>query len=75
MERKPNNFITFLIGAAVGATVAYLLSNGKAEHIIEDLKDGANKMKDELDKQVVKGKELIDDLKSKAEDVIKQSQS
>lgn len=68
MEKKSPLILSFIIGAAVGAAVGYLLASGKGEEILSDLKDSAGKMKDELDKQVDKGKEFINDLKSMAEE-------
>jgi uncharacterized protein YjbJ (UPF0337 family) len=70
MEKKSPMFLAFLIGAAAGAAVAYLITSGKAEELSEDLKETAGKVKDELDKQLEKGKEMVEDLKHKADEAI-----
>lgn len=73
MEKKSSVLISFIIGAAVGAAVGYLLSSGKGEELLDDLKDSADNLKGELGKQMDKGKELIGELKSKTDDFIKQN--
>lgn len=67
MERKSTVVLSFIIGAAVGAAVGYLLASGKGEEIIADLKDAAGKVKDEFDKQVDNSKEFIDEIRSMTE--------
>lgn len=62
MEKKSSNILPFLIGAAVGAAVGYLIASGKAEEILADLKEKAGQAKDELEKQIKTGKEIIDAL-------------
>jgi len=70
MEKKSNLLLSFLIGAAAGAAIAYLLSNGKGEEIEKDIKETAGKIKDELEKQYEKGKALVEDLKQKADETL-----
>jgi gas vesicle protein len=73
MEKKSSVLVSFIIGAAVGAAVGYLLSSGKGEELLDDLKDSADNLKDELGKQMDKGKELIGELKSKTDDFVTKS--
>jgi gas vesicle protein len=72
MERKSGLLFSFLLGAAAGAAVGYLLANGKAEELTSDLKETAEKLKSEIDRQVEKGKEFIEDIKDKAEQTFNQ---
>jgi len=67
MERKSNSLISFILGAAVGAAVGYLLASGKGDEIKEELQATAVKVKDEIDKQVERGKVLVDEIKAKAD--------
>jgi gas vesicle protein len=52
MDNKSNSWTPFLFGALVGAAVGYLIASGKAEKWIHELKDSANRFKDELEKQL-----------------------
>ena len=45
MEKKSQVLMSFIIGAAVGAAVGYLLSSGKGEELLDDLKDSADNLK------------------------------
>ncbi|CAN5374072.1 hypothetical protein BH11BAC2_BH11BAC2_11800 [soil metagenome] len=68
MERKSGLLITFLLGAAAGAAVGYLLASGKSEEITADIKEAADKIKEEFGKQMDRGKDLVDEVKKKAEE-------
>lgn len=68
MERKSSLLFSFLLGAAAGAAVGYLLASGKAEELTSDLKETAEHLKNEIDKQVERGKEIIEEVKHKAEE-------
>ena len=61
MERKSGFILSLLVGAAVGAAIGYLITSGKSEELLADIKEAANKVKDEFDKQMGKGKEFMDD--------------
>lgn len=62
MERKSGLILSFIVGAAVGAAIGYLIASGKSEELLADVKEAANKVKDEFDKQMGKGKEFVDDM-------------
>lgn len=59
--------LTFALGAAAGAAIGYLLSSDENK---EKIKAAARKIKDSLKDEMEKGKEMVDDLKQKAESVI-----
>ncbi len=64
MERKSGLILSFIIGAAAGAAIGYLLAGGKSDELMSDVKDAANKVKDEFEKQFEKGKDFLSDIKS-----------
>lgn len=70
MEKKSNLLLSFLIGAAAGAAIAYLLTSGKGEEIEKEIKETAVKIKDELEKQYEKGKAIVEEIKHKADETI-----
>ena len=70
MSSRSKNISTFLLGAAVGLVVGYFLNSEKVDEVISDLKEKANQWKDELEEQLGKGKELVDDLSAKVTEVI-----
>lgn len=67
MERKSGLIFSFIVGAAVGAAIGYLLASGKSEELLADVKEAADKVKDEFDKQMEKGKDFLNDMGSRYE--------
>lgn len=59
MDRKTSLLITFALGALAGAAVGYFVAGGK----IDDIGAEAEKLKDELNKNLEKGKQIVDKLK------------
>lgn len=72
-NNKSRMMIGFIIGAAVGAAIGYLLASDKKEEIINDIKESAGKLKDDLQDQFEKGKHVVEDLKNKANDFMKEA--
>lgn len=69
--REPNNSKIILaalagatIGAAIGIAIGYFLNSDKKDEILNDLKVGASKLKDNLS-------EKFNDLKNSAEEHLK----
>jgi len=63
MEENNNGtklLLAFLAGAVVGVAVGYLLNSDKKDLLIDDLKDSASKIKDDLKEGLEKGKNIID---------------
>lgn len=58
---KENNnskvWLALLAGAAVGVAIGYFLNSDKKDDIVNDLKDKASKLKDDLTNVFEKGKE------------------
>lgn len=72
---KDNNnskiLLALLAGAAVGLAIGYFLNSDKKDELINDLKEGASKLKDDLADKFEKGKIILEDLKNPAEDQFK----
>lgn len=69
---KDNNnskiILALLAGAAVGIAIGYFLNSDKKDEMLNDLKEGASKFKDDLAEQFEKGKSIFEDLKNATED-------
>ncbi|MDP1744791.1 MAG: YtxH domain-containing protein [Bacteroidota bacterium] len=69
---KDNNnskiILALLAGAAVGIAIGYFLNSDKKDELLNDLKEGASKFKDDLAEQFEKRKSIFEDLKNAAED-------
>ena len=70
MKDQSKGLLMFLMGAAIGVAVGYFLASDDKEEIIENIKDKVNKVKDDLEGQMEKGKKLVADLKKKANDLL-----
>ena len=62
--------LTVLLGAAAGAVLGYYLASDDKEQLLEDWKKMAGKVKDELENEIEKGQQMVDDLKSKVNDLL-----
>ncbi|MES2591977.1 MAG: YtxH domain-containing protein [Bacteroidota bacterium] len=69
---KDNNnskiLLALLAGAAVGVAIGYFLNSDKKDELVNDLKEGASKIKDDLADQFEKGKTIVNDLKNSIDD-------
>ena len=63
MDRNTNTLLSFLAGAAAGAAIGYFLAGGKAD----DIKAGIDKLKDEFEKNVARGKDILSKIKDMAD--------
>lgn len=59
MNRTTSTLLTFVAGAAAGALVGYLLAGGKTE----DIKANVDHLKEEFEKNLEKGKEILAKIK------------
>jgi gas vesicle protein len=71
MNNQSNGFWLFLAGAAVGLAVGYFLAAENKEEIAGTIKDKINKVKDDLEGDIEKGKKIVDDLRRTANDFLK----
>ena len=62
MNRTTSTLLTFIAGAAAGALVGYLMAGGKTE----DIKANVDHLKEEIEKNLEKGKEFLSKLKEMA---------
>lgn len=62
--------LTVLLGAAAGAVLGYYLASDDKEQLLEDWKKMAGKVKDELENEIEKGQQIVDDLKNKVNDLL-----
>ena len=68
MSDQSKGMMMFLLGAVTGVAIGYFLASDNKEEIISNIKDKVNKVKDDLEGQIQKGKRLVDDIKHKAND-------
>ena len=75
MEDNKNSkmLLALLAGAAAGIAIGYFLNSDKKDGILNNLKDGASKLKNDLAEEIEKGKTIIDDLKNSAEEHFKKA--
>jgi len=73
MNDNSKTVFTFLLGLAAGAAIGIFLASDNKEEILNDLKDTARKIKDNLDEEIEKGKKFVDDLKNKVNDLLEDS--
>ena len=52
--------MAFLAGAAVGAAIGYFLNSDKKDELLEDLKEGAAKLKHTFEDGLGKVKDIVD---------------
>jgi predicted acylesterase/phospholipase RssA len=62
MNKTTSTLLTLVAVAAAGALVGYLLAGGKTE----DLKENVDHLKDEVEKNLEKGKEILAKIKDLA---------
>jgi hypothetical protein len=65
MSSKSKELATFILGAAVGMAIGYFINADKRDEFISTLKTKAGELKDGLQDQFDKGKDLLDGLTSK----------
>lgn len=62
---KDSKLLFFVLGAAVGAAAAYVLTSDKKDEIIEEVKSTAKKVKDVIDHGFGKGNDILDEIERK----------
>ncbi len=52
--------LAFIAGAAVGVAIGYFLNSDKKDEIFNDIKEGAFKLKNDIEENLTKAKEIVD---------------
>lgn len=52
--------LAFIAGAAVGAAIGYFLNSDNKEELLDDLKEGASKLKKDIEGNLSRAKEMVD---------------
>lgn len=52
--------LAFIAGAAVGAAIGYFLNSDKKEEIMADLQEGAAKLRQDIEENFAKAKDIVD---------------
>ena len=52
--------LAFVAGAAIGAAIGYFLNSDKKEDILNDLKDSASKLKENIEENLTRAIEVVD---------------
>lgn len=55
--------LAFIAGAAVGAAIGYFLNSEKKEEIISDFKESASKLKNDIEDNLTRAKEMVNELR------------
>lgn len=64
--------LAFVAGAAVGAAIGYYLNSDKKEEVFNDLKESASKLKNDIEENLNKAREMVDSFtKSATEPTVK----
>ncbi|MEP7128804.1 MAG: YtxH domain-containing protein [Chitinophagales bacterium] len=56
-------------GIAVGIGIGYYLATDDKEELLDNIKDSASKARDMVSNGISKGKKLVDEFKSRAEEM------
>lgn len=52
--------LAFIAGAAVGAAIGYYLNSDKKDELITDLKEGATKLKQDIETNLHSAKDIVE---------------
>jgi hypothetical protein len=70
MIDKSKLALAFILGAAAGVAIAYILTTEQGEKTIQDVKDAAGKLQDEAGDKLNKSRQVIQDIADTAERII-----
>ena len=56
--------LAFIAGAAVGAAIGYFLNSDKKEEILTDIQEGASKLKNDIQENLSRAKEMVDNFRT-----------
>jgi gas vesicle protein len=52
--------LAFIAGAAIGAAIGYFLNSDKKDELITDLKEGASKLKQDIETNLHSAKDIVE---------------
>lgn len=55
--------LAFVAGAAIGAAIGYFLNSDKKEEVLNDIKEGATKLKSDIEENFGKAKEMVENFR------------
>jgi F0F1-type ATP synthase assembly protein I len=55
--------LAFVAGAAIGAAIGYFLNSDKKEEVLNDIREGASKLKSDLEENLQKAKEMVENFR------------
>lgn len=67
--------LAFIAGAAVGAAIGYFLNSDKKEEILNDFKEGASKLKNDIEENLSMAKEMVDSFRKGSSDSTSENQA
>ena len=56
--------LAFVAGSAICAAIGYFLNSDKKEEIMADLQEGASKLKRDIEENLTKAKEMVDNFRN-----------
>jgi uncharacterized membrane-anchored protein YhcB (DUF1043 family) len=56
--------LAFVAGAAIGAAIGYFLNSDKKEEILSDIQEGASKLKNDIQENLSRAKEMVDNFRT-----------
>lgn len=56
--------LAFIAGAAIGAAIGYFLNSDKKEEILSDIQEGASKLKNDIQENLSRAKEMVDNFRT-----------
>ena len=56
--------LAFVAGAAIGAAIGYFLKSDDKEDILTDIQEGATKLKKDIEENLARAKEMVDNFRN-----------
>jgi uncharacterized membrane-anchored protein YhcB (DUF1043 family) len=56
--------LAFVAGAAIGAAIGYFLKSDDKEEILTDIQEGATKLKKDIEENLARAKEMVDNFRN-----------
>ena len=56
--------LAFVAGAAIGAAIGYFLKSDDKEEILTDIQEGATKLKKDIEENLARAREMVDNFRN-----------